>query len=126
MPESTGLMESLKRLVSTLLTIVQTRLGLLSNELEEERLRIRQIILLGIIAAFFLGLSIILLAALLVVVFWENYRIPVLGCLAVSFLIAGLFALKELYRVEKERSRLFSDSLSELSKDIERLTPGHE
>ena len=47
MPEASwGLMESVKRLLSTLASIASTRLELLANELEEERLRLTQMLFL--------------------------------------------------------------------------------
>ncbi len=49
--QSAGLMESLKRLVSTLTSIVSTRLELLANELQEERLRLTQMLVFALICA---------------------------------------------------------------------------
>ncbi len=57
MADSTGLMGSLKRLADTLLVIVQTRLELLSNEIEDERLYIEQKLFHGGIALLFFGLT---------------------------------------------------------------------
>jgi uncharacterized membrane protein YqjE len=123
MSESSGLMESLKRMASTLLAIFRTRLELLSSELEEERLRVSQMLFYASAALFFLGLAIMLLTVFIVVVFWDSYRLPVLGGLTALFFVAGLWAWNALHRAARERSRLFSASLSELSDDIDRLTP---
>ncbi len=116
-------MESLKRMASTLLAIIRTRLELLSSELEEERLRVSQMLFYASAALFFLGLAIMLLTVFIVVVFWDSYRLQVLGGLAALFFIAGLWAWNALHRTARERSGLFSASLSELSDDIDRLTP---
>lgn len=123
MSQSAGLLESLKRLTGTLLAIVQTRLELLSNELEEERLRIRQMFFYGSVAVFFFAMSIMLLTVFVVVLFWDSYRLLVLGVLTAVFLVAGILAWNVLRRVSRERSKLFSFSLAELSDDIDRLTP---
>jgi uncharacterized membrane protein YqjE len=122
MSESTGLLESLKRLVSTLLAIIQTRLELLSNEIEEERLRVGQIFLYGCIALFFFGLSIMLLTAFIVMLFWDNHLL-VLGILALLYLIGGLVAWFAARRVAQKRFVLFSASLDELSEDRDWLAP---
>ncbi len=116
-------MESLKRMAGTLLAIVQTRLELLSNEFEEERLRVSLMLLYGCVALFFIGLSIMLLTVIFVLCFWDSHPLLVLGSFAVLYFIAGLIALKALSRMAQERSKLFSTSLSELSDDLERLEP---
>lgn len=123
MSESTGLMESLKRLTGTLLAIFQTRLELLSNEVEEERLRIGQMLLYGSVALLFFGLTIMLLTVFIVVLFWDSYRLQVLGGLTVLFFVAGLLVWKALRRVAREKPRLFSSSLAELADDRDRLAP---
>ncbi|HAF44258.1 MAG TPA: hypothetical protein DCK83_04760 [Gallionellaceae bacterium] len=121
MSESGGLLESLKRLAGTLLAIIQTRLELLSNEVEEERLRIWQMLLYGSIALFFFGLSVVLLTAFVVVLFGAEQRLLVLGFFTALYFLAGLLAWTGLRRIHRERSRLFSASLAELESDRERL-----
>jgi uncharacterized membrane protein YqjE len=123
MAESTGLMESLKRLTGTLLAIFQTRLELLSNEMAEERVRIEQMLLYGSVALFFFGLAVMLLTAFIVVLFWDSQRLLVLGGFAALYFVAGLLVLNALRRVAREKSKLFSASLAELADDRDRLDP---
>lgn len=122
MTDSIGLMASLKRLANTLLAILQTRLELLSNEMEEERVRIEQILLYGSIVLFFFALAIMLLTAFIVVLFWDEHRLLVLGGFSASFFIAALLALKGLRRVTREKCKLFSASLAELADDRDGLS----
>ena len=121
MLESTGLMESLKRLACTSLAIVQTRLQLLSNELEEERLRIAQMLLYGSVALLFFGLAIMLLTAFFVVLFWDSHRLLVLCSFTALYFVAGLLVWNTLHRVAQEKSKLFSASLAELADDRDRF-----
>jgi len=123
MSQSAGLMVSVKRLAGTLLAIIQTRLELLSNELEEERLRVAQMLFYGSVTLFLFGMATMLMTVFVVVLFWDSYRLQVLGGLTMLFLVAGLLVLNALRRAARERSKLFSTSLSELSDDIDRLTP---
>lgn len=123
MPQSTGLFGSLKRLTGTLLAIVQTRLELLSNEIEEERLRIRQMFLYGCVVLFCFGLAIMLLTVFIVVLFWDTYRLQVLGGLTALFFAAGLLVGNALRRLAREKPKLFATSIAELSDDLHRLTP---
>lgn len=123
MTESGGLMESLKRLAGTSLAILQTRLELLSNEVEEERLRVGQMLLYVSVALFFFGLAIMLLTVFIVVLFWDSYRLLVLGGLTALFFVAGLLVWIALRRLAREKSKLFSASLAELADDRDRLAP---
>lgn len=123
MAESTGLMESLKRMAGTLLVILQTRIELLSNEMEEERLHIGQIFLYGGIALLFFGLTIMLLTMFVLVLFWDSHRLLVLGGFAALFFVAGLLAYNALRRVARKKSKLFSTSLAELANDRDWLAP---
>jgi len=117
------MVESLKRLACTLLAIFQTRLDLLSSEIEEERLRIEQMLLYGSIALFFFGLGTILLTALIVVLLWDSYRLQVLIILTGVYFVAGLLAWNALRRAATKKSKLFSASLAELDDDLDRLAP---
>lgn len=123
MAEPTGLLQSLKRMVGTLLAISQTRLELLSNEIEEERLRIGQMLLYGGIALLCFGLAIMLLTVFIVVVFWDSHCLLVLGSLSALFFVAGLLLWNVLRRVAREKSKLFSASLAALASDRDRLAP---
>ena len=86
MTTSTPLGESMKRMAATLLDMIQTRLELLSNEIDEERLHFRQVLLYASIALLFFGISIMLLTMFVVVVFWDSQRLLVLASLAGLFL----------------------------------------
>lgn len=110
-------------MTGTLLSIFQTRLELLSNELEEERLRFEQTLLYSGIALLFFGLSIMLLTVLIVVVFWDSQRLLVLGGLAGLFFIAGLLVWYLSRSLLRKESKLFSASLAELSSDRIQLQP---
>jgi uncharacterized membrane protein YqjE len=123
MSESGGLMESLKRMTGTLLAIFQTRLELFSIEVEEERLHIKQMLLYGSIALLFFALAAILLTALVVVVFWDSYRLQVLGGFTMLYLVAGAFAWNAFHRVANRKSQLFSASMAALADDHDQLAP---
>jgi len=110
-------------MTSTLLVIIQTRIELLGNEIEEERLRVRQMVFYGSVALFLFAMATMLLTVFVVVLFWDSYRLQVLGGLTALFFIAGLLVWNALRSMTNERPRLFSASLSELSDDIDRLTP---
>lgn len=116
-----SLLGSIKRLLSTLTSIAATRLELLANELHEERLHLEQMLLYFFAALFCFGMMIMLLTVFIVVLFWDNGRLGVLGGLSVLFLILGLVLAQKLRKIAHLKSRLFSISLSELAKDRDQL-----
>ena len=121
MEQSAGLMDSLKRLLVTLSDIVSTRLKLLSNELQEERLYWMRMLLLGVVALFCMGVAVLLLTAFIVVLFWDDHRLAVLAGLSGLFFVLGALLVVMTRRISRDKSRLFSASLAELSKDRDQL-----
>lgn len=122
MPEAgSGLLGSAKRLAATLTSIVSTRLELLANELQEERLRLTQMLFFALCALFCFGMGLLLFTVFIVVLFWDDHRLAVLGVLSVIFFASGSLAALLLRGKAREKSRLFSASLAELARDREQL-----
>jgi uncharacterized membrane protein YqjE len=120
---SPGLLASLRKLAATAVGILQTRLDLLATEVEEERLRLLQIVFWGVIAVFFLVLGVFMLTLFFVVLFWDTHRVLMTGMLAAFFLALGVVTGLAVRSKTRAKSKLFSASLAELAKDREHLTP---
>jgi uncharacterized membrane protein YqjE len=116
-----GLLDSLTVLAGSLVSIARTRLELLSIDLEEDRIHLLSVVLLSLAALFSLVVGVVLVAILLVVIFWESHRLLVLGSLAGFFLVTGLVACGFAVRKTKTKPRLFTASLLELFKDSQQL-----
>ncbi|MBM3351575.1 MAG: phage holin family protein [Betaproteobacteria bacterium] len=116
-----GLLNSLKKLAGTLIAIVNTRLELLSTDLEEGRERLISLLATIFVALFCLCFGLVLLAILIVVLFWDTHRMLVLMILTGLFLgagtVLGIMALNAL----KAMPRMFAASLTELSKDQQEI-----
>lgn len=123
---ASGLMESVKRLAASLTSIVSTRLELLVNEFNEERLRLTEMLLFTLCALFCFGMGLLLLTVFIVVLFWDDHRLAVIGTLCVIFFSLGSFVVTMLRSKAQQKSKLFSASLAELSKDREQLGAGNE
>ena len=121
-----GLMGSVKRLTSSLVAILATRLELLANELQEERLRLTQMFLLTLFALFCFGMGLLLLTVFIVVLFWDDHRLLVLGSLTFVFFAAGTTVALALRAKARAGSALFSVSLAELEKDRQALRGQYE
>ncbi len=119
---SPGLFASLRNLAATLIAAAQTRLELLSAEVEEERLRLLQLLLTALIALFFSALGIVMLTLAVAALYWDTHRVLVMILFAVLYLgIAVIFGLVMRSRA-RTKSRLFSASIAELARDRQHLT----
>lgn len=120
---SSGLLESIKNLSATLLAIGQTRLQLLSNDLEEERAWLTSMLVWTLIAFFCASLALILATLLIVIMFWDTYRLTALGIMTGIFMLGAGYAWRVVCNMARSKPRLFSASIAELSKDREHLAP---
>jgi uncharacterized membrane protein YqjE len=116
-----GAAEAARRLASSVLGLAQTRLAILGTEVEEERIRLTGALVLGVCALFCLQIALALIAAFVVVAFWETHGLRTLGVLAALFaavtVVLGLMARGRM----AQRSRLFQTTLRELAKDQARF-----
>ena len=121
---SEGLFESLKTLSVSLVSIVHTRLELLSTDVAEEREQLTSFLVLVLVALGCFGVGVVLLAMLVVVAFWETHRLLALAGMTGLFLAAGVgLGWLAIHRV-RTKPRLFEASLAELSKDRQQLRSG--
>lgn len=118
---ATGMLGSVKNLAATLVAVVQTRLQLLANEIQEESLRLWRLWLMSVIAVFFLAFSVLLFTLLVIAAYWDSNRLLAIGGFAALYLIIGIVLAIVLRRSAAVDSRLFEASLGELEKDQERL-----
>lgn len=116
-----GLLNSLRGLATTFVAVLQTRLEIFASELDEQRALLAKIALLAAVAAFCLGLAVILLVLFVVVWFWDTNRLLAIGVLAGLFAAGGIVSLLMLRATVRQRPKLLSATLAELSKDRAKL-----
>ena len=112
-----GLLNSIKHLAQTLLGAAQTRLEILATEIDEERVRLEQLLLVALAAAFCLAMGIVLCVALVVLYYWDTHRLAAVGTLAAAFLAAGALLGWILRDKAKSRPKPFAATRGELAKD---------
>lgn len=117
MPDSAGLMSSLRGLLRTGLALAENRLALLSNELEEQKLRLVHGLVMAVAGLFVLGVGLVLLCGFVLLLFWEDYRLPALAVLTVAFLGAGTWLLVQARRRLRTAGGPFAASVAELRAD---------
>ena len=118
-----GFFDPLLETLSGFVRLLQTRLELALTELEEERERLKEIVVLGVVSLVFLILGLLLLTLFVAALFWDSYRFYVLGGFAVFYLALAFIMGFVIRNRAQSKPRLFSASLSELAKDRERLKP---
>ena len=116
-----GVVGALRSLAANAVGIAQTRLELLANEFEEERVRTLKIVLFAAIALFCAGVGVLLITTWIIVALWDQYRLATLGFLAVFYLVVAGIILARLKARQAERPKLFSSSLAELARDRDLL-----
>lgn len=121
MSQPRSIFSSLSTLLGTLLGIAQTRLELLTNEIEEQKTHLLRLFFYSMFMLFFFGLGIIFLTLLIIALFWDTHRLLVVGLVAASYLgIALAFAIAAFVQI-RNKPKLFSISLNELKKDCTAL-----
>ena len=116
-----GLFHSLNNFLATFVTIVHTRLELLTTELQEEVRQVGGILLWAFVAAFAAMMGLFLAALAVIFVFWDTHRIAaslaMIGLFVVVTVVAGLVLRHKL----STKPPLLDDTLAELAKDRDQL-----
>lgn len=101
----------------TLLTFAQTRVRIAGNELEEQTLRLFEIAvwILAAVALFSIGL--LLLAAFVVLVFWDSNRVLASALLAGLFFAGGGISVLMARSCMAARPKFLAVTLAEFEKD---------
>jgi len=117
-----NLLASLKGLFSTAASIAQTRLELLSADLQIARSKFIGILVLILFSLFFLFFGLVMLALFIVIYSWESNRMLALGLLTGGFLSIGLIFSLIVLRSLKTMPKLFEATIAELDKDRKALS----
>ena len=114
---SGGLLASLRQLLLTLLETAQVRLELLGTELEAEKRRVLDALVLTVIALVCLALGLVLLFGTVVLMFPDQWRFAAAGALALLLLVGGWGLLRQARRRLHHPQGMFHASVSELARD---------
>jgi uncharacterized membrane protein YqjE len=116
-----GLIHSLKDLVGSILAIVQTRLELLTNDVQEEVHRVAELLLWAFIGLLAAGIGLLLAALVVIFAFWDTHRLVAAICVASAFFVIAVTAVIIFMSKLKGKPRLLHATLSELDKDNHRI-----
>lgn len=121
---ASGLFQSLRNLLGTLLGIVHTRLELLTTELREEVQRAAKLLLWAFIAAFAAMMALFLAAFAVIFAFWDTHRLAASLAVVVLFVAIAVVALLMMRHKLRTRPPLLDATLSELARDRDELRAG--
>ena len=116
-----GLFASLRRLLDSALALVQNRFEVFSVELQEEKIRLVDLLLRAVVVVVLGFMTLIAATALIVVWLWDSSPVAVL---AIVTLLYGLTATGMGYSLKQRLQRSpppFAGTLAEFKKDRECL-----
>jgi uncharacterized membrane protein YqjE len=119
--QATGPVESARALGATLMAMLRVRVELFDVELKEAAERHKRMVVLGVVAAVFLALSLLLIAFIVVVFFWDTHRLRAIGAVTLLYAGIGTWALLRLKEAMRDNPPPFSATLGELQKDLDCL-----
>lgn len=112
-----GLFRSITELLATAIGIAQTRVELLSTELQEEVHRVAEIMVWTLVVLLSAGIGLFLLALVVIFVFWDTHRVVAAVSVTAVFASVALIGGLVLRAKIKGKPRLLDATLSELAKD---------
>ncbi len=118
-----GFLAPLRVLADSGLELLRVRLELLGNELEEQKVRITEGLLMAMLGAMLIALAALLVCLFVLVLFWDGYRLPALGVMTLLVAGGGLWLLQAGRRRLRSGGAMFQATLAELKQDREALSP---
>ena len=116
---------SLRALGASVLALLRVRIELIVVELKQESLRRQEMLWLAVVAAFFLAAGLLLVAFVVVVLFWDTYRLAAIGGVTLAYLGIGAWALLRFLDRVRSSPPPFEASLAEFERDLGMLR-GHD
>lgn len=112
-----GLRGALGNLGASVLGLMRTRLELAAIELDQERERAIEALILVHVAVLSFAFALLAASTLVVIWFWDSYRIAALSSMTIAYLVIGLVALWRFTRPRRPDDRPLAGTLSELERD---------
>ncbi len=118
---ATSLFRSLTDFVATLVSLVQTRVELLTTELQEEVQRAAVLVVYAFVALLAAMIGLLFGALTVVFIYWDTHRVLAALLVTVAFFVLAVTAVLILLAKVRAQPRMLDATLSELKKDAARL-----
>jgi uncharacterized membrane protein YqjE len=103
--------------------LLHSHVELFGIELQEQKARTVSLLLFAGLALVFALLLLVGLSTLVLILFWDTYRMPAIIGLCVFYTLACIFCGMRLRAAIFDESSPFHGTLEELANDRERLLP---
>ncbi len=113
-----AIFESVGRIGTTVLGMLQTRLELAAVEVEEEARRTLGYFILALVSLIFFGIALLLVSLTIILVFWETYRLQAAFGLSALYFAIGFFVVMKLRASFAAKPRLLAATVGEFKKDL--------
>ncbi|MFR0688241.1 phage holin family protein [Enterobacterales bacterium AE_CKDN230030158-1A_HGKHYDSX7] len=122
-PKTSANSPSPRRFGAAVLGLLHGHVELLGIELQEQKTRTVQMLLMAGLALVFALLLLVALSVLVLILFWDSYRLQAAIGLCLFYVGGSLLCAWRLHRLVSDESSPFSATLEELARDRERLLP---
>ncbi|HEX2650577.1 MAG TPA: phage holin family protein [Burkholderiales bacterium] len=116
------MLASLRELGRTALALAVTRGRLAANEIEEQAVRAAEILVWAVLALLLLGVTVVFVAVLVVLLFWDENRLLATGLVALVLALGCAGAAWLAVLRMRERPPLLAQTFAELERDHDALT----
>ncbi len=116
-------MEAFKRAFDSFIQSVETRLDLFAVELQEEKIRLVQIVLWLCSAVFLTAISLVMITLTIVIAVGEEYKLISLVVCSVLYVVGAVVSANKLYQSLYQSEQPFADTISQLKQDRDRFKP---
>ncbi|MCL4746423.1 MAG: phage holin family protein [Burkholderiaceae bacterium] len=116
-----GLLDAARRLGGSALSLANTRLALAFLDLSEERDRLLRLAMFAVAAATMIALALVAATALVVVAFWDDYRLHALAGATLANALAAWWSVRRVRALVREAPPLLETTLAELERDAQVL-----
>ena len=113
-----AILASVGRIAATFAAMAQTRLELATVELQEETERVLGYLVMALLSLILAGIALLMTALLVVVIFWDNYRIHAAAGMALLFALSAAIVALRLKSSFAARPPLLGATIAELNKDF--------
>jgi len=107
----------LRRIVSSVFAIFETRLELIGIELAEEKERLIGVLFLGLGAMMLSMMALITLTVLIAIAFWDSYRWQSLAAITAVYVLLALLCAFRARAGIRDTPNVFDSTLAEFKKD---------
>ena len=103
--------------------MLRSRIELVTLELEEQRIHLTRIVLLGAVAFFLFMLGMVMVSVFVVALFWDTHRLLAIALVALVYLGGAAGLALAAKRAVATKPKMFGSTIAELTKDREQLRP---